>query len=35
MDALLGKIEDKETRESLRNILVKGAKLERHRKKQE
>jgi hypothetical protein len=34
MDELLGKIEDKETRESLRNILVKGAKLERHRKKQ-
>jgi len=34
MDALLGKIEDKEMREGLRNILVKGAKLERYRKKQ-
>ena len=34
MEELLGKIEDKEMREDLRNILVKGAKLERHRKKE-
>jgi hypothetical protein len=33
MDELLGGIEDEEMREGLRNILVKGAKLERHRKK--
>jgi hypothetical protein len=33
MDELLGEIEDKEMREGLRNILVKGAKLERHRRK--
>ena len=33
MNDLLGKIEDKEMREGLRNILIKGAKLERYRKK--
>ena len=33
MNELLGKIEDKEMREGLRNLLMKGAKLERHRKK--
>ena len=32
MDELLRKIEDEEMREGLRNILVKGAKLERYRK---
>ena len=33
MDQLLWKIDDKEMREGLRNILIKGAKLERFRKK--
>jgi hypothetical protein len=33
IESILQKLEDQEVRESLRNVLVKGAKLERHRKK--
>jgi len=33
IETILQKIEDQEVRKSLRAVLIKGAKLERHRKK--
>jgi hypothetical protein len=33
IEALVQKINDDETRRELREVLIKGAKLERHRKK--